>query len=81
MFSVWFVGFLATIVYRVFYAGMNSNIFYRVSPYRSDEGKIIFNEGEAFSYTFFTIVVALTWVISVPIIGIFLLGQCFNKEK
>ena len=81
MFSVWFTGFLAVIVYRVFIAGMNSSKFYKVSPYRMDNGKIVFDEGAAFSYAFFTFVVAIFWMPTLPVVGVFWLGKRFSKEN
>lgn len=82
MFSIWFIGFAAFIVYRVFNAGMKSkDLFYRVSPYYGDGGKIVFNETAAFNYALFTFLIAITWMACLPAIGLFKLGQRFNKEK
>lgn len=81
MFSIWFTGFAVFIVYRVFNAGMKSkDLFYRPSPYYGDNGKIVFNEAAAFNYALFSFIIAITWMASLPAIGIFMLGQRFNKE-
>lgn len=82
MFMIWFIGFLSILAYRVFNAGMKTKtLFYRVSPYYGDGGKMIFNDGAAGSYALYTFLIALTWMISLPIIGIFMLGKRFNKES
>lgn len=78
--SIWLVGFIAIVLYRVFQAGMNSKQFYRVSPYYTDKGKIIFNDGAAFTYVAWTFFVGLTWLVSLPLIGIYKLGKRFQKE-
>jgi uncharacterized membrane protein len=81
MFSFWFIGFLSILAYRVFYAGMNNKTFYKVSPYRMDNGKMVFDEGKAFGYAFISFVVAIFWMAALPVIGIYTLGKRFNKEK
>lgn len=82
MFSIWFTGFAAFVVYRVFNAGMKSkSLFYRVSPYYGDNGKIVFHENAAWNYAFSTFLIAITWMAVLPVISIFKLGQRFNKEK
>lgn len=79
--SIWFVGFIAFILCRAFYAGMKSKtLFYRESPYYGDNGKIIFNDNAAFSYGVWTFFVGFAWPISLPLIGIFMLGKRYQKE-
>ena len=79
--SVWFLGFVAFVLYRAFNAGMKSKtLFYRVSPYYSDNGKTIFNEGAALTYAAWTFFVGFTWLVSLPLIGIFMLGKRYQKE-
>ena len=79
MCSIWFYGFLAVIAYRVFAAGMNSKNFYKVSPYRMDNGKIVLDEVAAFTYAWLTLVYAVTWMVALPVYAIFLLGKRFAK--
>lgn len=79
MFSVWFVGFLAYIVYRVFNAGMNSsNLFYNPKG-RYDSGPT-FSEDKVAFYIFKTIVAALFWPFVLPTVGVYKLGKRFNKD-
>lgn len=73
--SVWLFGFLAIILYRAFYAGMNSEtLFYSYLPRGFSSVKI-------FDYILLSGGIAITWPISLPVIGIYKLGQRFNKEK
>lgn len=79
--SIWLLGFIGIILYRAFYAGMKSKtLFYRESPYYGDNGKIIFNDNAAFSYAMWTFCAGFTWPISLPLIGIFMLGKRYQKE-
>lgn len=81
MFSIWFVGFLGIIVARTFYAGMNTDsLFYR-APRRyedSDNGRV-FDENLVFGYVMWTFAAAITWPFSLPTVGVYKLGQRFNK--
>lgn len=82
MFSVWFVGFIGIIVVRTFYAGMNTRkLFYRAPRrYEDSETGMVFDENKVFSYVLWTLTFALTGIFSLPFLGIYKLGQRFNKE-
>ena len=80
MFSIWFYGAIAFILARTFYAGMNSkSMFYR-DPKYSEVGRQI-DEDKVAGYMFLTVGFSLTWPLSLPALGMFQLGQRFNKEK
>jgi hypothetical protein len=78
--SVWFYGFIGAILASTFYAGMNSNtMFYRDAKY-GEVGRQI-NEDRVAGYMLLTIGFAITWPLTLPVIGIYMLGQKFNKGK
>ena len=79
--SVWLFGFITFILYRAFYAGMNSkSLFYRNPGYREGPDPV-FNGDQVIGYMFVSFILGVTWIFSLPILGIYKLGQRFNKEK
>ena len=77
--SIWLLGFIAFILYRVFNAGMNSkSLFYR--PPGRYETEPQFSENLVMGYVFTTFGFAVTWIISLPLYGIYLLGKRYQKE-
>lgn len=82
---IWFLGVLAFIAYRVFNAGMKSKtIFYTEKEvysfdYKKKERCSVFDEGKLFGYCAVSLGFALTWPISLPAAGIFLLGKRYAK--
>jgi hypothetical protein len=82
--SIWFFGFVAYLLGRTFYAGLRSkDLFYREpisSPYSHEVGPQ-FSEDKVTSYIARTVTVSLTWPLSLPLIGVFKLGNYFNKDK
>jgi hypothetical protein len=80
MLSTWLFGFLAIVLYRAFYAGMNTKtLFYRDPKYGEVGPQIC--EDKVGSYVILSIAFSLTWPISLPGIGIYKLGRRFSKEK
>jgi hypothetical protein len=80
MFTIWFYGVIVFVLARTFYAGMNSKkLFYR-DPKYSEVGRQICEDKTA-GYMLLTAVFSLTWPLSLPALGMFQLGQRFNKEK
>ena len=78
--SIWFFGFIGVITASTFYAGMNSkSLFYRDARY-GEVGRQI-NEDRIAGYLLLTVGVAITWLLTLPVIGIYMLGQKFNKGK
>jgi hypothetical protein len=83
---IWLIGFLAFIFYRTFNAGMKSDsLFYKdVMEYTTDYSKKSlvhkFDGDKLFFYGITTIVVGLSWPISLPCIGIYLLGRRFATK-
>lgn len=78
---IWFIGFIAIVLYRVFYAGMNSkSLFYRGPRYSFEDKGPHFDENKVFVYGFQTIGIAITWPIALPVLGVYLLGKRFQKE-
>jgi len=73
---------LATILLgRAFYAGLRyKTLFYR-DPTRYGETGRQLDDDMIAGYILRTLVTALTWPISLPLIGIFVLGQKFNKKE
>lgn len=77
--SIWLLGFIAFILYRVFYAGMNSKTLFYNPPGRYDDGPR-YSENKVMGYVFATLGFAVTWIISLPLYGIYLLGKRYQKE-
>ena len=77
----WLYGFIALLLGRTFYAGMNyKTLFYR-DPKRYGETGQQVCEDRVVGYILRTVVVALTWPISLPLIGIFKIGQKFGRKE
>ena len=77
--SVWFVGFIGFILARAFYAGMNTKTLFYREPKYGETGRQVCEDKVA-GYMLLTIGFSVTWPISLPLIGIFVLGQKFNKK-
>lgn len=81
----WFVGFIAFIAYRVFNAGMKSEtLFYTKKEvysldYRKKDWANVFDGEKLFNYCVVTLGFAVTWPLSFPAAGIFLLGKRYAK--
>lgn len=79
--DIWFLGFIGIILFRAFYAGMNSKgLFYRKPNYGESPG-LQFDESKLLGYGIVTFGFGLFWPISLPLLGVYKLGQRFNKEK
>ena len=77
---VWLFGFIGLLLGRTFYAGLRyKTLFYR-DPKRYGETVRQLDDDMIAGYILRTIAVSLTWPISLPLIGIFVLGQKFNKK-
>ena len=82
---IWFIGFLAFVVYRTFNAGMKSDsLFYGNvrrwdSSFRNQISVREFDGEKLLFYILFTVGIGLTWPISLPCIGIYLLGKRYAK--
>jgi len=60
---------------RTFYAGVRyKTLFYREPGRKLDDDKVA-------GYILKTLAVALTWPISLPLIGIFVIGQKFGRKE
>ena len=76
---IWFIGLITFVIYRVFNAGMNSkSLFYCADRYNT-KGPDKFDGEKVLFYSLITGVLALTWPISLPCIGIYLLGKRYAK--
>jgi hypothetical protein len=76
----WAFGLVALLLGRTFYAGMSyKTLFYREPGYRETSPQL--DDDKVVGYALRTFAVALTWPISLPLIGIFVLGQKFNKKE
>jgi hypothetical protein len=77
----WFIGLLTILLGRTFYAGMRyKTLFYREPKRYGEQGQQLDDDMIA-GYILRTIAVAITWPLSLPLIGIFVLGQKFNKKE
>lgn len=82
---IWFLGFIVVIGSSLFFAGMKSdNLFYRDGMQWDDNfiKKVPVRKlcGEQiFLYVASTAVVALTWPLALPAIGLYLLGKKLAK--
>lgn len=81
--DIWLIGFLAIIVYRVFYAGMyTKQEFYRKSEWSwEDKDNLHFCEIKTLKYAFITFVAAFTWPIAAPLYSVYKLGKRYTKES
>ena len=79
MFGFWFLGFVSFVVYRIFNAGMNSKTLFYTPPGRYDNGPS-FSEDRVAAYCVKTIASGFLWPIVLPTVGIYKLGQRFNKD-
>ncbi len=79
MVSVWFLGFLGVIVYRVFNAGMNTkSLFYNADDARYRAGQL--DVDRVIFYIVKSVVSSLFWMFVFPGYGIFVLGRKYRKE-
>ena len=76
----WFSGLITILLGRTFYAGLRYKEFYR-EPTRYGESTWQLDDDKVAGYILKTVVAALTWPISLPLIGVFVLGQKFNKKE
>lgn len=78
--SIWFFGFIGFILARTFYAGMNTKtLFYRAPKYGETGRQVC--EDKVAGYMLLTLGFSITWPLSLPVIGIYMLGKHFSKEK
>jgi hypothetical protein len=76
----WFFGLATILLGRTFYAGLRyKTLFYREPKRYGEQGQQLDDDMIA-GYILRTIAVAITWPLSLPLIGIFVLGQKFNKK-
>lgn len=78
--SIWIYGAMVFVLARTFYAGMNSKKLFFRAPKYGEVGHQIDGD-KVFGYMLLTVGFSLTWPLSLPGLGVFKLGQRFNKEK
>lgn len=78
--SIWFYGVIVFVLARTFYAGMNSKTLFYRDPKYSEVGRQI-DENKVAGYLLLTLGFSVTWPLSLPTIGVYKLGQRFNKGK
>ena len=77
----WLYGSIIFLLGRTFYAGLRSkDLFYREPKRYFETGQQVC-EDKVSGYVFRTLAVSATWPISLPLIGIFVLGQKFNRKE
>lgn len=83
---IWLIGLLAFIAYRTFNAGMKSDILFYTdrmeytADYNKKELVRKLDEGKLFRYIYLTLGIAFTWPLSIPCMGIYLLGKRFTAK-
>lgn len=77
----WFFGLATILLGRTFYAGMRYKTLFYIDYMR--QGKTIrqVDDDLVAGYIVRTVIVAVTWPISLPLIGIFALGQKFGRKE
>lgn len=81
---IWFIGFMSIIMYRVFEAGRSTNRFSVTrrdwdTDFREKAPVTSFDGEKLFFYILVTLGFAITWPISIPVFGVYLLGKRFAK--
>lgn len=78
--NIWFIGFIGFILFRAFYAGMNSkSLFYRAPRYGEIGDQL--DESKLLGYCLVSFGFGLFWPVSLPLLGVYKLGQRFDKVK
>lgn len=67
---IYLIGFLAILFFRVYQAGS-----YDFSSISYTGKRLEYDFDMMFGYAFRSVLIALTWVVSIPIYGVFLLGK------
>lgn len=81
MFLFWLFGFVAYVLGRAFYAGLHAkSLFYREAKRYGETGRQL-DEDKIWVYTCSTVIVSLSWPLSLPVIGVFMLGKKLNKKE
>ena len=82
---IWLSGFLLVILYRTLNAGMKSDSLLYSDSREWDDGfskKLTvrkFDGEKLFFYVIITLGVGLTWPLSIPVLGVYLLGKRLAK--
>lgn len=77
MTGFWFVGFIFSLIAAIFYAGMDTKIFYGGAAWRKQDE---LNSEKIFGYVVVSFVVALLWMFIIPVYCIFMLGRKFGTK-
>jgi hypothetical protein len=76
----WFFGLATILLGRTFYAGLRYKTLFYIDYMRHGKTVKQVDDDLVAGYILRTVAVAITWPISLPLIGIFVLGQKFNKK-
>jgi hypothetical protein len=76
----WFFGLATILLGRTFYAGMRYKTLFYYDCMRQGKTVRQVDDDLVAGYIVRTVIVAVTWPITLPLIGIFVLGQKFNKK-
>ena len=82
---IWLSGFLLVILYRTLNAGMKSDslFYFDYMDWDNDFRKKVkvrkFDGENLFFYVMITLGVGLTWPLSIPVLGVYLLGKRLAK--
>ena len=80
--AVWFIGVVGIVLARIFYAGYASDrLFWREPKSYERKGAKVFDADLILPYLFFTIPLALFWMVIVPLYGVFLLGKKLGQRN
>jgi hypothetical protein len=79
--SIWFFGLITILLGRTFYAGLHSkDLFYREPKRHGETGRQVCEDKVA-GYMLRTLGVSLTWPLTLPLVGLFVIGQKLNKKE
>jgi hypothetical protein len=76
----WFFGLATILLGRTFYAGLRYKDLFYIDYMRQGKTVRQVDDDLVAGYIVRTVIVAVTWPITLPLIGIFVLGQKFNKK-
>ena len=77
----WFFGLATILLGRTFYAGLRYKTLFYIDYMRQGKTVRQVDDDLVAGYIVRTVIVAVTWPLSLPLIGIFMLGQKFSKKE
>lgn len=76
----WFTGFVISVIAHTFWAGFrHKHLFYREPKRHEPQHEQVFESDLVWSYVFISLIISLTWPISIPLHAVFKLGKRLAK--